>query len=163
VNRDMVSRRVRLMALAAVALGLSMAFGGCLSPTLPVPPPEPLALQEPLAKLLPGGRAIQIEGTDAVRSAFVTLWNDELQQGVIVRADDKGAYQSLLAVDVSCTRPHNHIELWQTDTDGNTSPVKTYRLPNTLGDVPLPRDDAGCPDAGVEDVNTATDSNGGGD
>jgi hypothetical protein len=80
-----------------------------------------------------------------------------------VRADDKGTYQSFLAVDVSCTRPYNHIELWQTNMDGKISEAKTYRLPNTLGDVPLPRDMAGCPDAGADDVNTATDSNGGAD
>jgi hypothetical protein len=130
---------------------------------LPVPPPEPVALQEPLAKLLPGGKTIQIEGTDALKGAIVALWNEEVQAGAIVKADDTGAYQSLLTVDVSCTRPHNHIQLWQTDMDGKNSEVRTYRLPNTLGDVPLPPDDAGCPDAGAADVDIPTDAEGGAD
>ena len=162
VTDEMVWRRAHSVAMVALAVALCSALGGCLSPTLPVPPPEPLALQEPLAKLLAGGKSIQVEGSDAVKGAIVSLWNDELQVGTIVKADDSGAYQSLLAVDVSCTRPQNHIQLWQTDMEGKSSEAKTYRLPNTFGDVPLPPDDAGCPDAGVADV-TAPDGGGGAD
>ena len=147
----MLWRRVRSVAVSALTVALCSALGGCLSPTLPVPPPEPLALQEPLAKLLAGGKSIQVEGSDAAQGALVALWNEELQAGSIVKADDTGAYQSLLGVDVSCKRPHNHIQLWQTDMDGKTSEVRTYRLPNTLGDVPLPPDDAGCPDPSAPD------------
>ena len=157
-NREMAWRRVRSVAVAAFTMALCAALGGCLSPTLPVPPPEPVALQEPLAKLLTGGKTIQVEGRDAVRSAIVAMWNEELQSGMIVKADDTGAYQSLLAVDVSCRRPQNHIQLWQTDMDGKSSEVKTYRLPNSFGDIPLPPDDAGCPDAGLADVDTPIDA-----
>jgi hypothetical protein len=156
-NREMASRRVRSVALAAFTMALCSALGSCLSPTLPVPPPEPVALHEPLAKLLTGGKSIQVEGKDAVHGAIVALWNEDLQTGTIVKADDTGAYQSLLAVDVSCRRPQNYIQLWQTDMDGKSSEIKTYRLPNTFGDVPLPPDDAGCPDAGVPDVIAPTD------
>jgi hypothetical protein len=162
-KREMVWRRVRSVAALALTVAPCLASGGCLSPTLPVPPPEPLALQEPLAKLLTGGKTIQVEGTDAAKSAIVALWNEELQQGTIVKADDKGAYQSFLAVDVSCTRPQNHIQLWQTDMEGRNSEVKTYRLPNSFGDVPLPPGDGGCPDGGLEDVTTAVDGGGGAD
>jgi hypothetical protein len=160
-NGEMVWRRVRSVAVSAFAVAVCAALGGCLSPTLPVPPPEPLALQEPLAKLLAGGKTIQVDGTDAVKGAIVALWNEELQAGMIVKADDTGAYQSLLAVDVSCKRPQNHIQLWQTDMDGKNSEVKTYRLPNSFGDVPLPPDDTGCPDAGAADVVTPIDAAGG--
>lgn len=159
----MVWRRVHSVALAGLAVGLCSALDGCLSPTLPVPPPEPLALQEPLAKLLAGGKTVQIEGTNAVNGALVAMWNEERQEGLIVKADDNGAYRSVLAVDVSCARPQNHIELWQTDMTGKSSEAKTYRLPNSFGDVPLPPDDAGCPDAGLDDVNAAADVDGGAD
>ena len=157
-NREMARRRARSVAVAALTVALCAALGACLSPTLPVPPPEPLALQEPLAKLLTGGRTIQVEGKDAVNGGLVAMWNEETQSGVIVKADDKGAYQSVLGVDVSCRRPQNHIQLWQTDMDGKTSDVKTYRLPNSFGDIPLPPDDAGCPDAGAADVETPIDA-----
>ncbi|HMJ52129.1 MAG TPA: hypothetical protein VK540_08630 [Polyangiaceae bacterium] len=159
----MVARRVRSEAFAALTVVLCFVLGGCLSPTLPVPPPEPLALQEPLARLLAGGSSIRVEGSGASNGAIVALWNEEMGVGSIVKADDKGAYQSLLAVDVSCTRPQNHIQLWQTDMEGKNSEVKTYRLPNSFGDVPLPPDDAGCPDAGVADVNSAVGADGGAD
>jgi hypothetical protein len=159
----MVWRRVRWFAASALTIALCSALGSCLSPTLPVPPPEPLPLQEPLAKLVAGGTSIDIEGRDAVKGAIVALWNEELQAGTIVKADDTGAYRSLLAVDVSCKRPQNHIQLWQTDMDGKNSEVRTYRLPNSFGDVPLPPDDAGCPDAGVADVVTTPDPDGGAD
>ncbi len=158
MNREM-KRRVCSMAAAAVAVAIWLPLGGCLSPTLPVPPPEPLALQEPLAKLLPGAKNIQIQGTDAVKGALVAMWNEELQDGTIVKADNSGTYESVLSVDVSCTRPQNHIQLWQTDMEGKNSEIKTYRLPNTFGDVPLPPDNnAGCPDAGSADVGSAGDA-----
>ena len=157
MNREM-NRRVCSMVAAAFAAAIWWPLGGCLSPTLPVPPPEPLALQEPLAKLLPDGKNIRVQGTDAVKGAIVAMWNEELQAGLIVKADNSGAYESVLGVDVSCTRPQNHIQLWQTDMEGKTSEVKTYRLPNTFGDVPLPPDNAGCPDAGNADVATAGDA-----
>jgi hypothetical protein len=162
-NREMAWRRVRSVAVSALTVGLCAALGGCLSPTLPVPPPEPVALQEPLAKLLMGGKAIQVEGKDAVKAAIVSLWNEELEVGAIVKADDNGDYRSLLAVDVSCVRPQNHIQLWQTDMDGKSSEIKTYRLPNTLGDVPLPPSDAGCPDAPLVDSETPMDVDSGAD
>ena len=157
-NREMAWRRARSVAVAALTMALCAALGACLSPTLPVPPPEPVALNEPLAKLLAGGKTVQVEGKDAVRGAIVALWNEEMQSGVIVKADDTGTYQSLLEVDVSCRRPQNHIQLWQTDMDGKSSEVKTYRLPNSFGDIPLPPDDAGCPDAGAPDVAAPIDA-----
>jgi hypothetical protein len=132
----------------ALAAALCWPLGSCLAPTLPVPPPEPVALQEPLAKLLGDAKSIQVQGKGAVKGAIVALWNEELQLGTIVKADDSGAYESVLSVDVSCLRPQNHIQLWQTDMEGKSSEIKTYRLPNVLGDVPLPPDNAGCPDAG---------------
>jgi hypothetical protein len=162
-KREMAWWRVRAAVGSALVAALCSALGGCLSPTLPVPPPEPVALQEPLAKLQAGGKSIRVEGTDALKGALVAMWNEELQEGMIVKADDRGAYQSVLAVDVSCTRPQNHIQLWQTDMDGKTSEAKTYRLPNTFGDVPLPPDDAGCPDAGTADVEIPSDADAGTD
>ena len=161
----MLSRRVRSVAVSACAVALCVALGSCLSPTLPVPPPDaPLALQEPLARLLGGAKTIQVDGTDAEKGAIVALWNEELQQGTIVKADDKGAYQSLLAVNVSCARPQNHIQLWQTDMEGKSSEVKTYRLPNSFGDVTLPPDDAGgCPDAGTDATAVVDAADGGAD
>jgi hypothetical protein len=153
----MNGRRVRSAAAMALAAAFCGLLSGCLSPTLPVPPPEPVALHEPLAQLLADAKTIDIRGSDAVKGAIVAMWNEELQSGAIVRADDLGVYQSLLSVDVSCIRPQNHIQLWQTDMDGKSSEVKTYRLPNTFGDVPLPPDDAGCPDGGAIDAGIVVD------
>jgi hypothetical protein len=153
VNREM-NRRVRSVAVTAFVTALCWSLGGCLSPTLPVPPPEPLALQEPLAILLGDAKSIQVQGHDAQKGAIVSLWNEEMQLGTIVKADQNGAYESVLAVDVSCMRPQNHIQLWQTDMEGRSSDIKTYRLPNVGGDVPLPPGNAGCPDAGGVDSGT---------
>ena len=156
--------RVNMVARLGFAAALCAAFAACLSPTLPVPPPEPVALQEPLARLQPGGRMIQIDGVGAVKGAIVSLWNEELESGLIVKADDMGAYSASLGVDVSCRRPHNHISMWQT-VQGAPSEVKTYRLPNTLGDVPLPPDNAApCSDAGdVPDAGAPIDAEAGTD
>jgi len=162
-TREMLWRRLRSVVVSAVTVPVCSALGGCLSPTLPVPPPEPLALQEPSAPLLAGGTTVQVEGTDAVQSAMVVMWNEELQSGAITKADDTGTYRTLLTVDVSCTRPQNHIQLWQTDMEGKNSEVKTYRLPNAFGDVPLPPDDAGCPDGGLADVDMPAGADGGAD
>jgi hypothetical protein len=162
-KREMGRRRVRSVVASALVLAVCSALGGCLSPTLPVPPPEPVALQEPLAKLQAGGKTIHVQGRDAVKGAMVALWNEELQEGTIVKADDSGAYESVLAVDVSCLRPQNHIQLWQTDMDGKNSEIKTYRLPNSFVDVPLPPDDAGCPDASAADVEIPADAGAGTD
>jgi hypothetical protein len=161
----MFSRRVNSMARMGFAAALCAALGACLSPTLPVPPPEPQALQEPLAKLQPGGKSIEVEGRDAVKRAIVSLWNDDTQDGILVRADDTGTYRATLQVDVSCRRPKNHIQLWQVTEEGVTSEVKTYRLPNTLGDVMLPPDDAGpCADAGdLPDAGAPADADAGAD
>jgi hypothetical protein len=161
VEHDMTWRRVRSRAVAAFAVPFWLVLGSCISPTLPVPPPEPLALQEPLATLAPGGSSIEVDGRGAAKLALVAMWNEEVQAGTVVKADDTGAYRGSLVVDVSCTRPHNHIQLWQTDMEGNTSEVKTYRLPNSFGDVALPPDDAGCPDAGSDDANAAADAGNG--
>jgi len=150
--------RVRSLAATALVGALCWPLGGCLSPTLPVPPPEPLALQEPLAKLLPDAKSIQVQGTDAVKGAIVAMWNEDMQQGLIVKADEGGAYESVLAVDVSCTRRQNYIQLWQTDMQGKASEIKTYRLPNVFGDVPLPPGDTGCPDGGGADVGALPDA-----
>jgi hypothetical protein len=162
-KREMAWKRVRSVVVSALVVAVCSAHGGCLSPTLPVPPPEPVALLVPLAKLQAGGKTIHVEGRDAVRGAIVALWNEELQAGTIVKADDSGAYESVLAVDVSCARPQNHIQLWQTDMEGKNSEVKTYRLPNSFGDVPLPPDDAGCPDASPADVEIPADADAGAD
>jgi hypothetical protein len=121
-----------------------------------------LALQEPLARLLPGANRIQVDGTGALQGALVFLLNydlpnDQVGRGVIIQADDTGAYHGQVAVDVSCTVPQNHIELWQTDMDGIASARKTYRLPNSLADVMLPPGDAGCPDAGTFGGDAAAD------
>ena len=157
MNRAMVLRGVRSTA-AAFAVSLVLAITSCLSPTLPVPPPDaPPALREPLARLLPDAKTIAVEGSGAVKGAIVALWNEELQEGTIVKADDTGAYRSSLPVDVSCVRTHNHVQMWQTDMEGKNSEVKTFRLPNSLADVTLPPDDAGCPDAGVVDASGASD------
>jgi hypothetical protein len=158
----MLRRRVRSVAARALLGSLCAALGGCLSPTLPVPPPDPLALQEPLAKHLDGAMAIQGDGAGAAKSAMVVMGNDELEERAIYQADDSGAYHGLLAVNVSCVRPQNHILLWQTDMDGKSSEVKTYRLPNAFGNVALPPDDtdAGCPDAGTNDAAAAGDAAG---
>src|SRR5262245_4810867 len=107
----MVRRRSRSVAVLAVTVALCSALAGCLSPTLPVPPPDPQALQEPAAQLLAGGKTMRVAGRDALKGAIVAMWNEELQAGMIVKADDTGAYESLLAVDVSCVRPQNHIQL----------------------------------------------------
>ena len=159
VIREMFGRRILAWVGTAVVLPLSLALGSCLSPTLPVPPPEPVALQEPLAKLLPGAMKMQVDGKGAQNGALVFLLNNELGEGTIFYAADDGTYHGEVAVDVSCAVPQNHIQLWQADIDGNSSDKRTYRLPNSFGDVMLPPGDAGCPDAGTPDAGTP-DANG---
>jgi len=149
----MSRRRVGAIAtFAVVTWWVAAMVPACLSPTLPVPPPNaPGELQEPLAQLQSDGRTIQISGTDAQPGSLVHLWNEETQNGDIVRADSIGRYQTVLAVDLSCAIPRNHVALWQMTIDGVTSGIKTYRLPNMFGAALPPENDVRCTDAGLID------------
>ena len=93
-------RRSLSLALAAL-LALPLCAGGCASPTLPLPPPEP-----PETKGFSDG-VITLQGS-ALPSALVYALNQNQEQGVIVKATDAGVYTVSLKADSG-----NTIAIWQ--------------------------------------------------
>ena len=91
--------RRRSLTLALVGL-LALAQGGCASPTLPLPPPEP-----PEITGFSDGQ-VTLTGT-ALPDAIVYLLNQNQEVGVIVRANG-GFYQVTLKANLK-----DVIAVWQ--------------------------------------------------
>jgi hypothetical protein len=155
----MTWRRAR--ATASVALGtlllpVSGVICACTSPTLPVPPPitrEELVLPYPSeVDLVDDGTRVRIAGDGAARTGdFEVVMRDvELDAGSFVAPDSYGHYEGTVAVDLSCARPTNHVELWQRRrVDGFESTVITITVPR--GASPF-ADASVCIDAGQGDA-----------
>lgn len=107
----MVSQ-VRRLVLAVAA---SLALGACLSPTLPLPPPDRPDVSSPDANGL-----VRIQGVGTPQSQ-VTAWNhaNNLTAGQVLEDDAK--YDFTLRADVG-----DVIELWYVKgTDQSQSVVST--------------------------------------
>jgi hypothetical protein len=89
----MIPRRLALLLIAA----LGAAGPSCLSPTLPLPPPEEPDAMEPSAE---DPEIWVINGT-CIAGALVTVFNEETGAGAIVEDSDRNGRYS---VEVRATR-----------------------------------------------------------
>lgn len=98
MNRVVASvRSFRLVVLAAIYLSAA----GCLSPTLPLPPPH--------AEVNPPDTDGMVFVTGkALEQAYVACLNEDLEKGVITRSDSDGFYS--LEVE---GRVGDQLTLWQ--------------------------------------------------
>lgn len=102
----------------AIALAV---FSGCnTAPTLPLPPP----VVDVGAPNLQG--LVRVSG-EVVPRAFVYVFNQRLELGVITRADDEGLFE----VEVRA-EPLDVLWVWQ-ELDGETGERKETRVPEADG------------------------------
>lgn len=105
--RFFVKSLLAAVAAAAFTCVLSMQWVGCNSPTLPLPPPVEGSIE---AKLEASGDSVEVVGkSNAVEPhALVTCFNNRTGTGVVVLADDNGAFSTKLAAGSGDT-----VEIWQ--------------------------------------------------
>ena len=99
------------MLVVAVALATSVA--GCLSPTLPLPPPG-----QPEASAVDKDGYVTLKG-GANPQAAVFAYNTRTGQGGIDTADDGGQYEIRLKAQLG-----DDIDLWQEDTGGRSPSIR---------------------------------------
>ncbi|MCU0658465.1 MAG: hypothetical protein MUF64_25365 [Polyangiaceae bacterium] len=92
-----MSRR-RWMGMAGVLFTLA----GCASPTLPLPPPE-----RPEISTFHDDGTITLKGS-ALPEALVYGFNQNLEEGLIVKASPGGGYEMRIRAEVG-----HDISLWQ--------------------------------------------------
>ena len=102
----LAQRAMKLWRAWALAL---LAYSGCASPTLPLPPPAALASAVDAAS----GKA-RIRGR-VLERAYVSCINERLEAGVLVRADDGGNFELFIEAQSG-----DRLQLWQT-IDGDQS------------------------------------------
>lgn len=111
---------LRIAALAALAVSL-LAGAACLSPTLPLPPPEAPDTIRPSAD---HAGMWTING-DCYPGALVTLFNDRTQRGVVIKdSDENGRY----SVEIEA-EPCDLVQMWQdvaTDEGTESSPTSSF-------------------------------------
>ena len=105
-----------LRPLALVAL-LALALPGCTGPTVPIPPPAAITVSAPDADGL-----VSISGT-AQPLAIVSALNQRTELGVLVVADEEGAFGLAIAAEAG-----DDISLWNRLAD-TTSGVTTVTVP----------------------------------
>jgi len=86
---------------------LVLACAACLSPTLPLPPPEP-----PRTQLSADRTTVTLDGGGAIPGAFVTVFNVELGRGVVVTGTPQNTYHAVLDVDLN-NFLRNELQIWQ--------------------------------------------------
>jgi hypothetical protein len=168
----MASKRIGA-SISAFGAALACALGGCNSPTLPVPPPveRPDALEQPaVVELLPDGKMVKIAGDGALRTDDVEVFmlNEETGLGAKADKDSFGHYEKVIGVELTCSHPSNHVDLWQRRLEisgANESPIIVVTVPrnaSALFDASTCADSgsAGAIEAGPENA-TAAESGGG--
>jgi hypothetical protein len=107
----------RLFLLLA---GLAVVFGtGCLSPTLPLPPPNrPDTVEGPDAQGM-----VRISGT-VHSNSLVYAFNAQNSQGVFQRVGGNGRYNLTIAAQIG-----DEITLWY-ESEGETSPAIIFAIPD---------------------------------
>lgn len=84
---------------------MGAAVSGCLSPTLPLPPPE----NPEVSKIDADGYVTLTGSSGSVEAgALVYGFNVRIEQGIIVRATDYGSYKLRLPAEVG-----DQITIWQ--------------------------------------------------
>jgi hypothetical protein len=99
------------------------ALAGCLSPTLPSPPPDPS-----MTAIASDGLSVRLQGGGVPARSYVHFLNEELQSdGVFTLADGGGHYARTVPLDLP-RYGTNTIEIWW--TYGNeSSEINFYRIP----------------------------------
>lgn len=94
--------RCRLVAYVFL-LALGFVLAGCLSPTLPLPPPDSVVVSPPDMNGL-----VAVEGQ--VRDeAYVNCLNERTEKGVIVKSSEFGFFRLEIEAQI-----HDDLTLWQT-------------------------------------------------
>jgi hypothetical protein len=105
------------LLLTAVCLAFALAVGGCNNvPTLPLPPPV-ASIGEPSVQGL-----VTVEGQVNPR-AFVNVFNERTEAGVITRADQDGHFVAELEAGVG-----DLITIWQ-EINGESGEHKELTVP----------------------------------
>ncbi|MFT3922866.1 MAG: hypothetical protein QM778_10055 [Myxococcales bacterium] len=108
--------RRRSWLLALLSLAALPAVGGCgTTPTLPLPPPVASVGQSVNGLVLVEGQVLP--------RAFVSVFNERTEAGVITRADMEGAFSAELEGEVG-----DVLTLWQ-EHEGDTGERKTLVVP----------------------------------
>jgi len=106
-------------ALSGAAISAATISACNTAPTLPLPPPV-VDVGSPNSQGL-----VEVRG-DVLPQAYVSVFNERTSAGVIVRADDEGAFEAEIAAEVGDT-----LTVWA-EIDGELSE-------RTRRSVPAPR------------------------
>jgi len=108
---------LRRLSLGILCFATLFALDGCNTvPTLPLPPPVAM-VSGPTAQGL-----VLVEGQVNAR-AFVSVFNERAEAGVITRADLQGYFSAELEADVG-----DLLTIWQ-EIDGDTGERKQVTVP----------------------------------
>jgi hypothetical protein len=97
--------------LLVLWLGL-VAWTGCATPTLPLPPPDPAPLSAPDADGM-----VTVSGT-ARPDALVFIYNEDAEDGVITGSDEEGLFATRIAAESGHT-----LTFWQRVGTDDGQPV----------------------------------------
>lgn len=102
-----MSALLAVTAAAAFTCVFSSQWVGCYSPTLPLPPPVEGSIE---ATLEASGDSVEVVGKNnsVEPHALVTCFNNRTGTGVVIVANDKGAFSTKLAAGSGDT-----VEIWQ--------------------------------------------------
>ena len=81
-------RALRIIVLT----GLFAAFGGCLTPSIPIPPPDPMQMTFEIGTASPAGTAtFSYPPDDRIKDSIVFVFNRDKGEGIIVSAAADGS------------------------------------------------------------------------
>lgn len=78
------------MRRLAIGLALVMGAGACITPSIPIPPPEPAAMTFTV-NVADGLATFAYRATDRYASAIVYVFNEDLGDGIITTARPDGS------------------------------------------------------------------------
>lgn len=117
--------------LLAAALVLTTIVGGCLSPTLPLPPPEaPRAIQQ-------GANGTWTVAGDCVPGALVTVFVERTGIGTVVEDRDADGFYAAEVEGARC----DVVRIWQDDGDESSASLQVVLQAVENG---APLDDSEC-------------------
>jgi hypothetical protein len=119
-------RRCALLRALAVAV-LSVAPVACLSPTLPLPPPD-------IATIAQTSQADQWEiSGDCTAGAIVTVLDQKTGLGAVYEDLPQTGFFSVVIEGTQC----DVVEVWEEDANQDQSPTATYVLQATANGDPV--------------------------
>jgi len=141
-------------ALSVAGCVSALGIGACLSPTLPLPPPN-----DPTNLLVSDDRtSITMDGSGAIPGALVFILNEDVGHGEFTVAGVRGDYHLTVPLDLS-RYDRNLFLIWQ-HSGSRDSETHEFYAPPRYGPGSLPSDDAGvggAPDGAESDAATFAD------